>query len=74
MFWYTLIKTSELKELQEYCSKDQYLIADSFCKTATDKELKNPKNNTFPNGITYDMIDEWIMDRKQNKIVIILKK
>ena len=73
MFWYTLIKTSELKELVEETQKDFYLIAHSFDKRATDKQLKDPKNNSFPNWITHDMIDEWIIDRKQNKIVIILK-
>lgn len=115
MFWYTLIKTSELEELKEYkvaylekFKSDQqfaeirreekkalkerikslekarddllkdiphygWLIWDIQHKRATDKQLKAPKNNILPEWITYDMIEHWIIDRKQGKIAILLK-
>ncbi len=73
MFWYSLVKTSRLKELESEYKKEFYLYASSFDKRATDKQLKDPKNNIFPNWITHDMVKEWIIDRKQNKMVLILK-
>jgi hypothetical protein len=69
MFWYTLIKTSELSALVEETQKDIYFLATSFDKRFTDKELRK----TLPKGVTDDIIKEFIIDRKQNKIVIILK-
>ena len=69
MFWYTLIKTSELKELVDETQKDFYFIAENFDKRATEKQLKK----YLPKWVTEDQISHFIIDRKQNKIVVILK-
>jgi hypothetical protein len=121
MFWYTLIKTSELEDKDLYLATKEFIITefeavikkqdleierlekinhqqklaiDSQAKTiqkfakniphywwligdidkrATDKQLKNPKNPSLPEGITQDMIEHFIIDRKQGKIAILLK-
>ena len=69
MFWYTLIKTSELINLGDEATKDFYYVAISFDKRKTDKELRK----SLPTWVTEDMIEHFIIDRKQNKIAIILK-
>ncbi len=50
-----------------------WIIWDINNKRATDKQLKYPKNNSLPEWVTYDMINYWVIDRKQGKIAILLK-
>jgi len=67
MFWYTLIKTSELKEWKE--KWQGYYVAEHFDKRKNDRQLKKD----LPKWVTEDMIAHWLIDRKQGKIAILLK-
>ena len=105
MFWYKLVKESQLIEVEireikslitreeiidlqrerieeqskviDKLSKDLpyygYLTSPIGNKNATDAMLKKDMLETLPEGYTEDMIHDFIIDRKQGKMVVLLK-
>lgn len=76
IFWYSIIKTSDLKTLQECYDKFVwYYISDSFDKYKTDRVLIKEALDFLERkfGVKSDTIEDILIDRKQNKIVTLIK-
>lgn len=76
MLWYSIFKNSELEYLQ-FCRDNyvSYYIKTPFDKYKTDRILKKEAIQSVKEQewVTEDKIFDILIDRKQNKIVILLK-
>jgi len=69
MFWYTLIKTVELEKIKTKSEWVWYYLWSPIDKFKNDKQLKS----TIPDHIAKEDIKDILIDRKQWKMVILIK-